>query len=71
MGLSIVSIVLLGLLRGLLPQFHVCLLGMRSVPGRLRTRQLRDVENQPDTEVEFSQDGSELRDKVELHDLTQ
>lgn len=62
----------LGLLPGLLR--HLCrlrlswlrLYGLWSGLG-----QLCDVEDQADPQVELSEDGAQLRDEVELHDLTQ
>lgn len=32
---------------------------------------LRDVKDEADAQVELSQDGAQLRDQVELHDLAQ
>lgn len=64
----------LGLLPGLLPDLWVCFRLDPAPPGprvRLGPGQLRDVKDDADAQVELPQNGSQLGDQVELHDLTQ
>ena len=59
---------------GLLPHLWVCLwlnAPLLRVWFGLRLRQLCDVKDEADAQVELPQNSSELRDQIKLHDLTQ